>query len=304
MNSFFNLQFGNFSQATPNWFDWFSLLSSLFISAASIYWAFSIAEGMYQKEKRDKEKEANDLQNSEIELFKNNLNELNKAIEKQIDDLEKYIDEKKFKLTINQFIHVDFLQFIDIKCLYKKIGFNNTESINELNIFISSLYTISDFRESLRDEIRTYMKKYSYHESKFYAYRQLLYSKYNSICNLRADTIITERGQKKFNFKHDDEFMKEYSELISETFKDKSIIDKNELKSRMELNVKFILPLIKIANKYIPEDEHAIEIHEIANEVNVAYIDMESVTEKHFIAIKAYLDNLKSIYKNIDIYLK
>lgn len=303
MNSFFNFQFGEFNQATPNWFDWFSLLSSLFISAASIFLAFYVAERIYNREKRDKRKEAIDLQNSEIELFKNSLSELNTAIEKQIVDLQKYIDEKKFKLTFNQNVQVDFLQFIDIKYLYKKIGFENTESIEKLNSLMSSLYTIYDFRESLRDEVRTYLKKYNYHESKFYLYRQLLYTKYYSICNLRADSIIFEEGQKKWKFKDEDKFMPEYTELIIKTFEDKSIIDVNGLKDRKKLNENFVIPLIKIAYKYVPEDYHAIEINDIANDVNSAFIDMESVTDKHFIVIDSYLANLKSINTKIIEYL-
>lgn len=303
MNSFFNFQFGEFNQATPNWFDWFSLLSSLFISAASIFLAFYIAERIYNREKRDKEKEAIDLQKSEIELFKNSLSELNVAIEKQIVDLQKYIDEKNFKLTFNQNVQVDFLQFIDIKYLYKIIGFKNTESIKKLNSLMSSLYTIYDFRESLRDEVRTYLKKYNYHESKFYSYRQLLYTKYYSICNLRADSIIFEEGQKKWKFKDEDKFMPEYTELIIKTFENKSIIDENGLKDRKELNENFVIPLIKIAYKYVPEDYHAIEINDIANDVNSAFIDMESVTDKHFIVIDSYLANLKSINTKIKEYL-
>ena len=123
MNSFFNFQFGEFSQASPNWFDWFSLISSLIISAASIFLAFYIAERIYKREKLDKEKESIDLQNSEIELFKNNLTELNTAIEKQIIDLQKYSEEKNFKLTFNQSVQVDFFQFVKIQhCIQQRFA--------------------------------------------------------------------------------------------------------------------------------------------------------------------------------------
>lgn len=303
MNSFFNFQFGEFNQVTPNWFDWFSLISSLIISAASIFLAFYIAERIYKREKIDKEKESSDLQNSEIELFKNNLTELNTAIENQIISLQKYAEEKNFKLTFNQSVQVDFLQFIDIKHLYKKIGFQNIESIEKLNSLMTSLYTLYDFRESLRDEVRTYLKKYNYHESKFYTYRQLLYTKYYSICNLRAESIIFEEGQKKWKFKDEDNFMPEYTKLIIKTLSDKSIIDENGLKDRKKLNEDFIVPLIKIAYKYVPEDFQAIEINDLGNEVNSAFIDMESITEKHFIVIESYLENLKSINTKIKNYL-
>ena len=64
MNSFFNFQFGEFSQVTPNWFDWFSLISSLVISASSIFLAFYLAERIYKKEKIDRNTEDLDIQNS------------------------------------------------------------------------------------------------------------------------------------------------------------------------------------------------------------------------------------------------
>ncbi len=155
MNSFFNFQFGEFSQATPNWFDWFSLISSLVISATSIFLAFYLAERIYKKEKTDRNTEDLNIQNSEVQLFKNSLTELNSAIEKQIIDLQSYIDNKDFKLIFHSAIQVDFLQFINVKYLYKNAGFNNIEAISNINNLMTSLYTLYDFRESLRDEVIT-----------------------------------------------------------------------------------------------------------------------------------------------------
>lgn len=303
MNSFFNFQFGEFSQTTPNWFDWFSLLSSLIISAASIFLAFYLAERIYKKEKTDKNTEDLDIQNSEVHLFKNSLIELDRAIEKQIVDLQSYIDNKDFKLIFNSAIQVDFLQFVNVKYLYKNAGFNNVEAIEKINNLMTSLYTLYDFRESLRDEVRTYLKKYNYHESKFYLYRQLLYTKYFSICNVRAESIIIDQGVKKWKFADDDKFMQRYTELILNTSNDTSIIDNNGLKDRAKLNAKFVVPLISIAFEYVPEDLNAIEINDIGNQVNNAHIDMESITEKHFNVMESHLSNLQSISSKIKLYL-
>lgn len=303
MNSFFNLQFGEFQQATPNWFDWFSLLISLIINAASIFLAFYIAESIYNREKKDKEKEETDLQNSEIELFKINLIKLGEETEKQIINLKEAIREKNFKLTINQGVQAQFLQYIEIKYLYKNIGFENRESINKLNSLMSSLYSINDFRESISEELRTFMNKYSYHESKFYSYKLLLYSKYFSLCNHRAEEIIVVEGQKKWKFADNDKFMKEYSELIAKTFENLEIIHENGLKDRKKLIEQFVIPLIGIAYKNVPEDDEAIEINDIANEVNSAFIDMESVTEIFYKVIDSYLHNLESTNKKINEYL-
>lgn len=303
MNSFFNFQFGEFSQKTPNWFDWFSLLSSLIISGASIFYAFRLAKKTYKQEKIDRNAEDLDIQNSEVELFKNSLSELDEAIEKQIVDLQYYVDNKDLKLVCHPDIQVDFLQFLDIKYLYKKIGFINTEQIKKINNLMSLLYTLYDFRESLRDEVRTYIKKYNYHESKFYLYRQLLYSKYFAICNARAESIINDNGVKKWKFKDDDKFMPRYTDLILKISNDTSIIDKNGLKDRAKLNNVFIIPLIKIAFEYVPENIDAIEINDIGNQVNTAFIDMELITEKHFNSIESYLLNLKIISSKIKDYL-
>ncbi len=303
MNSFFNFQFGEFSQATPNWFDWFSLISSLVINASSIFLAFYLAERIYKKEKIDRNTEDLDIQNSKVQLFKNSLTELNRAIEKQIIDLQSYIDNKDFKLIFHSSIQVDFLQFINVKYLYKNVGFNNVEAISNINNLMTSLYTLYDFRESLRDEVRTYLKKYNYHESKFYLYRQLLYTKYFSICNVRAKSIITDEGVKKWNFHDDDKFMPRYTELILKTSQDTSIIDNNGLKDRAKLNSEFVVPLINIAFEYVPEDLNAIEINDIGNQVNNAFIDMESITEKHFNVMESYLWNLQSISSKVKLYL-
>lgn len=303
MNSFFNFQFGQFTQTTPNWFDWFSLISSLIISGASIFLAFYLAENIYKKEKLDRNIEDIEIQNCEVELFKNSITELDTAIEKQIIDLQSYIDSQDFKLVFHPDIQVDFLQFIDVKYLYKKVGFTNVKSIKKINNLMTSLYTLYDFRESLRDEVRTYIKKYNYHESKFYFYRQLLYTKYFSICHDRAEEIIVEGGVKKWKFKDDDTFMLRYTDLIQNTSRDTSIIDDNGLKDRGKLNNEFIIPLIKIAFEYVPEDLAAIEINDIGNQVNSAYADMELITEKHFNVTETYLLNLKTISSKIKEYL-
>lgn len=304
MNSFFNFQFGEFNQTTPNWFDWFSLISTLVISAASIFLAFYLAERIYKKEKADKKIEDLDIQNSEVQLFRNSLKELDIAIENQIVDLKSYIKNKDFKLIFHSSIQVDFLQFIDIKYLYREVGFNDAEVINDINNLMTSLYSLYDFRESLRDEVRTYLKKYNYHENKFYSYRQLLYTKYFSICNVRSESIIIEEGIKKWKFKANDKFMPRYTELIFKISKDTSIIDNNGLKDRAKLNSEFVVPLINIAFEYVPEDLDAIEINDISNQVNSAFIDMEFVTEKHFNVMESYLSNLSSISSKIKLYLR
>ena len=120
MNSFFNFQFGSFSQSTPNWFDWLSLILTLIVSGLSILLAYWIAERVYSREKKDRQLEDLEIQDSEIELFKNSISELNSAIQNQIRDIETYKREQNFQLKFHPDIQVDFLQFINVKYLYKK----------------------------------------------------------------------------------------------------------------------------------------------------------------------------------------
>ncbi|QEE48417.1 hypothetical protein FUA48_02145 [Flavobacterium alkalisoli] len=303
MNSFFNIQFGEFNESSPNWFDWFSLIINIIVSAASILLAFYLAERIYKKEKKDKEKDNLDLLNSEVDLFENSLIELNVAIKSQIKDLEEYVEQKNFSLKFHPDIQVDFLQFIDVKFLYKKEGLQNSESIQKTNRLLTNLYTLYDFRKSLRDELRTYIKKYNYHESKFYLYRMLLHTKYFELCNKRNIDVKIEQGIKKWSFNDDDNFMKSYTSLINKTLADEEIMSGGSLISREELTKKFIIPLAKISYEHMPEDYNAIEVNEIANQVIAAHRDMEEVTEKHFNAINSYLTNLNIITKNIEAYL-
>ncbi|SHH18520.1 hypothetical protein [Flavobacterium defluvii] len=297
MNYLFILQSENLSQTAPNWFDWFSLISSLLVSGASIFFAFKLAEKVYQKEKSDKVLEDLEIQNSEIQIFKSSLIELNDSIEKQIINLQKYDSNRDFKLFLHVDIKVDFLQFIDIKYLYRRIGFSNTEAIKKINDLMAMLYALYDFRESLTDEFRTYIKKYNYHESKFNQYRQLLYTKYFSICHNRAEVELSGDGNtKKWKFRVHDKFIIRYSELVDKILTDDSIVG---LQDRAKLNNEFVIPLTAIAYQYVPEDLDAIEVNNIGNDVISAFNDMEYVTKIHFDVINVYLHNLRAVSAKI-----
>lgn len=299
MNCFHILQ-GHFWKFSPNWFDWFSLLVAIF----SIFGGYWIASRIYSKEKRDKEKEDKELLTLEVKLFKNSLTQLSKSVANQIQSLEEYIDKKDFKLKFNQGVNADFIHFVNVKYLYKGIGIEKQKGIENINILLSSLFTLNDFRTSLRDELRTYIKKYNFHEDKFYSYRKLLYTKYFELCNQRGIDFKFESGIKKWKLHDDDLFMKRYSEKRGEAFQDKEMITENGLKDRATLVKKFILPLIHISADYIPEDYNAIEVNDIANEINSAHNDMEYLTQTHFQAINSYLDILRDVNKKANEYLQ
>jgi hypothetical protein len=272
MNCYFlKSEFWNF---TPNWFD----LVTVLVTIVSVFGGYWIATSIYSREKKDKAIEERDLIASEIRLFKNSLSQLNASVDDQIKNLNQYVEEKEFKLKFNQGVHVDFLHFINIKYLYKSIGVEKKNEIAEINMLLSSLYALNDFRTSLRDEFRNYLNKYEFHEDKFYLYRKLLYTKYFELFNLRSGDFIIENGLKKWKFNDGDLFMKKYTELRLAIFKDNEVIDGNGIKDRGKLIQKFVIPLIHIATDYVPEDYNAIEVSDIANEINAAFKDMENIT--------------------------
>ncbi|WP_437395377.1 hypothetical protein [Flagellimonas lutimaris] len=288
-----------FQTTSPNWFDFLSLA----VTVLSILGAYWIAENVYSREKGDKKVEDISLQYSENELFKNNLKSILQPISNQIDAIESYLGKKDFKMKFYPEIQVDFLQFVSIKDIYRKHGFNDKEKIQDINKLMTSLYSLYDFRESLRSEIRTYIEKYNYHEEKFYSYRLLLYTRYFELCNKRSIDIKFEDGIKKWSFNAEDKFMTDYSKLTLDAFHDEEIMSNNVLINRNKLIEKFVEPLSVISAKYIPEDYNAIEINEISNEVIAAFQDMEYITSKHFEVLNGFIESLNIVKEKINSFL-
>lgn len=301
MNSFFNFQFGNFAEAaSPNWFEWLSFI----INLIAIVSGYIIARLIYNREKTDRKTQERELINNETEVFKTSLSELKKSCDNQKTKLEEYLEKQDFILHFDQGVNVDFLKFFDIKNLYQKIGFEDHSNLAKLNELLSSLYTLYDFRNSLRDELRTYIEKYNFHEQKFYIYKKLLYNNYFKLCNKRSLEIINDNGNKKWKFDDQDNFMKVYSEIIHSTFDNVEIIENGELKSRDKLTENFIKKLLSETSKFIPEDYDAIKINDLSNQVYAAFTDMTKITESHFRAIKTYNESLASISLKINSFLE
>ncbi len=284
---------------SPNWFEYVSLI----VTVITIWGAYKIAEYVYDREKNDKKVDDISLRFSENELFKNNLESLVEPIKSQIESINNYLDRDDLKLKFYPEIQVDFLQFVSIKEIFKKNDLHNKKNISRVNRLMTNLYTLYDFRTSLRDEVRTYIEKYNYHERKFYLYRQLLYGKFFELSNVRNTGFKMDKGIKKWGFDPKDTFMQEYSKLRIETFEDPEVIENGGVKDRQKLNEKFVNPLAEIASKYIPEDYNAIEINDISNEVNAAFIDMEEITSKHKRAMAGYKDSLETVLEKIEEYL-
>ena len=205
-------EFWTFSQ---NWFD----ILSLVLTILSLWLAFWLGERGYRRDKKDKAKEEKQLINSEVKLFKNNLEQLLKAIDKQLGALKKYKVDKNFSLEFHQELQVDFLKFVDVKHVYEKYDLKNQKSIDSINELFASLFALNDFRHSLRDSL-------------------------------------------------------------------------------------FIMPAIDLSKQYIPADEDAIQVSDVANEVNSSWIDMEIVTTAHFNEIDGHIATLEKVKDKIEEFLQ
>jgi len=294
MISFFNFQFGEFTDVSPNWFDWFSIC----VTSLSIFAAFLIAENIYSKGKRDKKESDKNLIASENDLFENNLNELKESIGVQITHLKEYLVEKDFKLKINPALQVNFLQFIDIKCLYLNFP-NNQQKKEKINSLLTSLYGMYDFKDNLISELRNYTKKHNEFQVKFKKYREIYYKKFHDYSNLRAIDIKEEAGVKKWRYNVDDKFMNEFAKLRLV-----SIANDENSADRKKIDENFLLPLIYLSNNFIPEDYHAIETNYISNDCHASYLDIENLNESHFKSMESYLKVLKDLKTEIEAYKK
>ena len=147
-------EFWSFSQ---NWFDILSLILTLF----SIWFAFRLGERGYKRDKKDKALEEKQLINSEVQLFKNNLEQLLKAVDKQLAALTKYKVDRSFSLEFRAEVQVDFLKFVDVKHVYEQYGYKNQQALDTINELFASLFAMNDFRHSLRDSVRNYILRYT-----------------------------------------------------------------------------------------------------------------------------------------------
>lgn len=288
--------FWSFSQ---NWFD----ILSLILTIASLWLAYYLGERGYKRDKRDKAKEQKELVKSEIKLFENNLGQLNLAIDAQLKALKKYKEDKNFSLEFNPDVQVDFLKFIDVKHIYESIGFKNKEGIGKVNSLFAALYSLNDFRHSLRDSVRTYNSRYITLEKRFYLYRKLMYRMFHDICNRR--TIDVRRSAQGFQVNFgDNEFAEKFFHHNQAVLSNPELLNEHQVVIREKLIELFIKPLIELSRQYIPVDEDAIEVSDIANEVNSAWIDMEVVSKGHFNEIEGHINSLEKVQREITAFLE
>ena len=288
--------FWDFSQ---NWFD----VLTLVLTILSLWLAYFLGERGYKRDKKDKGKEQKQLIETEMKLFKINLEELLKAINKQLAALELYKAEQNFSLKYYQDVQVDFLKFVNQKSIYENIGFENEQKINEMNELFSLLFGLNDFRFSLKDSLRYYILRYSEFEKGFYLYRKLMYKMMHEIANKNAIDLIPGEGGVHIDF-GTNEFARNFFHLNQSCLYNSELLDEKNQLIRPKLIELFIHPAIELSKHYIPANADAIEVADVANEINSSWINMEQVTKAHFNEIEAHIGLLKKVKESISEFLE
>ena len=288
--------FWGFSQ---NWFD----VLTVALTILSLWLAYYLGEKGYKRDKKDKKKEQEQLIETEVKLFKINLEQLLIVINKQITALHQYKTNQNFSLEFQEDLQVDFLKFVGVKNIYESIGFNNQEKLDSVNKLFSSLYSLNDFRNSLRDSVRTYIIRYNELEKGFYLYRKLMYTMMHQIANRNAIELIPTDGGLNINF-GSNFFARDFFRLSQGILLNPAILDANGVVIRSKIIELFILPAIGLSKQYIPANSDAIEVSDMANEVNSSWINMEVVTKAHFSEIDGHVAVLEKAKENIEKFLE
>jgi hypothetical protein len=288
----------SFWQFSQNWFDIFSLV----LTILSLWLAYWLGEKGYKRDKKDKEKEQKQLIETEIKLFKINLEQLLEAISNQLTALEDYKVKQNFSLKYYPDLHVEFLKFINPKFIYEHIGFQNADQINEFNELLRSLYGLNDIRISIKDSLRNYILRYNEFEKGFYLYRKLMYKMMHEIANKNAIDLIPAEGGIHIDFGIN-EFARKFFHLNQSCLYNPELLDEKNQLIRPKLIELFILPAIELCKHYIPVNADAIEVSDVANEINASWINMEEITNAHFNEIDGHIAILENVRDEITEYL-
>ena len=283
---------------TQNWFD----ILSVVLTLLSLWLAFWLGERGYKRDNKDKAKEHKQLIITEVKLFNNNLDQLLKVIDKQLAALEQYKEAKNFSLQMFPELQVDFLKFVDVKHVFEKFGFNNQENLDVVNELFSNLFAINDFRNSLRDSVRNYISRYTSFEKGFYLYRKLMYKMVHEIMRNRSIDTLSGDGGVHIDF-GENHFARDYFRLTQAVLANPDLQNEHGIVIRSRLVELFVRPAIDLSKHFIPLDEDAIQVSDIANEVNSSWINMEVVTAAHFNEIDGHIATLEKTKEKINEFL-
>lgn len=289
----------NFWSFNQNWFDILTIILTLF----SLWFAYYLGNLAYRNDKRVKKEEHDELLNQEIDFLKFNLTELLRVIEDQVSNLKTYKKDTNSRLGIEERLQTNFMSSVDLKNVFEFYGYENEEQNKTINELFTSLSAIETFRNFLQDSVRNFISNYFRFQEGFYIYRKIIYKKLfetvrrRQINNPQLSTII---NAPLFG---EDHFAKTYFFIVRTTLRDTTISTPTGL-NREKFMTNCITPLLELCQDHVPEDQDAIEVLDLADEVNQSWINMNILERAHKNEIQGLINSLEKAETSIKKFLQ
>jgi hypothetical protein len=248
---------------------------------------FSTAFILYFKQRRDAAQDS-------FDLFINSLPNLNVAVKETINNLQEFVSSLQsgdfanpvIPTSLNNNI-IEKINLIDLKRYFAK---NDSSKIPVLEKFLIDSDFFGTYLNYFTNELIFFRQRYLDKEQ-IYSNWRLLHS------NVFFSSITVEN--------EDDRYKDFYSNWVQELNQDKEIFNfiddrPTSLKSRKLLVEKHILPLAHQIFPFIEKSEKANNVNLLANQVNSAYLDMDSITSKLIEVFTKDIRKFKDISTNIE----
>lgn len=239
---------------------------------------------LYKKQRKDSAKEA-------YIYFQDSLSDLKRGIETTIEGLDAFIkslDKEHFSAPyISTSLNDNFTQRINLVDLSRYYRQNKLNEHSDLRKFLSFADYIGSYQVSFTDRLN-YLQN-------FYLTKEPVYQQWQSLRTLNH-----------FHDENQTEFTKVYGKWITEMLNDSEVFSYQSeshtsvLLSRKLLIKKHISNIAINSYKYVLENNDiAVEVHKIANQVVSAFLDIEEFHNKLGIAFTDDLEKFVIIKENL-----
>ncbi len=278
-----NLQFGDFFDAKPNWFDWLSLFVNIFAIAFGFIGAYII----YDRQRKHVSADAN-------ELFRDGMSVLKDAIADTISGLQKFSEglqnpnDEFASPKLNASLNDKIISKVDFTALRRHyVTTKNNQAIQHLTAFNKLTGFIGFYHDYFINDINYFRDLFLEKESQFSQYKLLLNNYFYEITAGRYEP-------------RDNKFALEFVRMHAEIFANRNIIDADfNMLDRNAFNTAFIVPLATMSASFIQTDSMANTINQKANEINSARVDINALKESMKTKVDADIIKLNELFEII-----
>lgn len=248
----------------------------------------------YYKQRWDDEKDA-------YSEFQAGLKELKKAVDKSIPAIGQFKDAiatptDSFANPVLPLSLTDrFLDKIDLAALKRYYEKNDKANYQNLLSFLTKSNFLNKYLDIFINELNYFRSNFFAFERKFQEHRILS-------SNLLQDVVRGDYQPRNDEFR--DRYvaavnaMHENGRAVLKTVEDGKI--RYAVVSRSVLNDEFVLPLAEMSGNYAAVDIKANEVNRIANEVNAARVDMDSLKDNMAKVLAKHIESLEEVQTAID----